>query len=112
MLKVHTADGQTVDVDLQDERTYLRWAEQFNDPSFQSRITGMTLVQRGVQYSLPKPQGFRDIALVAEPLNLGKGGERILCFAGDAQITLVAHNTQRAARVAITKPGHRRFAPR
>lgn len=111
MLKVHLKSGETLEVDLDSEAEAREWTTRFNDPEFQSRITGLTVVNRGVQYSLPRPFGFRESALSAEPVTLGKGGQRVFCFADDACLALTVHNGQRAARVHLTKPGRRKFNP-
>lgn len=111
MLKVHVRDGRTLAVDLDDEDQAHEWLSKFNDPVFQASITGLTVIQRGVQYSLPRPEGFRQVTLSAEPVNAGKGGERVLLFADDVRIAMVCHHGQRAARVSLTRPGKRKFNP-
>lgn len=111
MLKVHLRTGETVEVDLDNEDQAKAWVRRFSDPSFQSQITGLTIVNRGVQYSLPRPVGFRDSALSAEPVTVGKGGQRVFCFVEDTRVELTVHNGQRAARIQLTKPGKRTFNP-
>lgn len=111
MLKVHVRDGRTLEVDLDNGSQVHEWLAKFNDPAFQSSITGLTVIQRGVQYSLPRPEGFRQATLSAEPVIAGKGGERVLLFADDIRIAMVVHKGQRAARVSVTKPGKRRYTP-
>jgi hypothetical protein len=111
MLKVHLTTGETLEVDLDDEDQARVWIGRFSDPRYQSQITGLTVVNRGVQYSLPRPVGFRDSALSAEPILMGKGGQRVFCFADDVRVTLNVHNGQRAARVQLAKPGKRKFNP-
>lgn len=111
MLKVHLKTGETVEVDLESESQAKVWTARFNDPEFQKQITGLTVVNRGVQYSLPRPFGFRESALSAEPVTLGKGGQRVFCFADDTRLALTVHNGQRAARIQLTKPGRRKFNP-
>lgn len=112
MLKVHTSDGLTAEVNLEDERQFREWMDRFHDPGFQATITGLTVVQRGVQYSLPRPDGFQDVVLTAEPVGVGKGGERIICTMADMKVKLMVHNGQRAARVAIGRRWRRVFDPR
>lgn len=111
MLKVHTTDGLTVEVDLEDERQFKEWFAKFHDRAYQATITGLTIVQKGVQYSLPRPDGFENVALIAEPVDAGKGGERIVLTVGDLKIKLMVHNGQRAARVAVVRRWHRVFDP-
>lgn len=112
MLKVHLNDGTTAEVDLQDRDQFKEWMRRFGSPIFQERITGLTIVQKGVQYSLPKPDGFNDVALTAEPVNIGKGGERIVCVTDNVKIQLMVHSGQRAARVAVDQRWRRVFNPR
>lgn len=111
MLKVHLQDGKTLEVDTEDAEQAEGWMKRFNDPSFQSRITGITVVNRGVQYSLPRPHGFRQSMLSAESFETGKGGQRVFCFADDIRICVSVHNGQRAARIQLTKPGRRKYVP-
>lgn len=112
MLKVHTSNGLTAEVNLEDERQFRKWMDRFHDPGFQATITGLTIVQKGVQYSLPRPDGFDATVLTAEPVGAGKGGERIVCAMDDVRVKLMVHNGQRAARVAIARKWHRVFDPR
>jgi hypothetical protein len=111
VLKVHVRDGRTLEVDLNDGSQVHEWLARFNDPAFQATITGLTVIQRGVQYSLPKPEGFRQATLTAEPVTAGKGGERVLLYADEVCVGMVVHNGQRAARVSVTKPGKRKYNP-
>lgn len=111
MLKVHLKTGETVDVDLGSEKQAREWLRRFSDPRYQDQITGLSVVKRGVQYSLPRPVGFPDSALSAEPVNAGKGGERVFCFAENVRLALTVHNGQRAAQVRLTRPGKRKFNP-
>lgn len=46
MFKIHTSDGQTVRIDLNDEKTAKQWFPKLSDPKFQSTITGITIIQR------------------------------------------------------------------
>ena len=116
MLKIHTDDGKTSRVDFEDEGQAKAWLERLKDPRFQDRITALTIAVKGVQYSLPKPAGFDQIFLHAEPVTPDpsrkiKGGERIVCFAGDTRVTIMVHKEQRAARVSLARVGKQRFNP-
>ena len=111
MLKVHLSDGETVEVDLHDDAQFKLWMMRFGSPTFQERITGLTIVQKGVQYSLPKPTDFRDVALTAEPVQVGKGGEKIVCVTDNVKIHLMVHSGQRAARVAVNQRWRKVFSP-
>jgi hypothetical protein len=112
MLKVHMSDGLTADVNLDDEAQFKEWANKFADPIFQASVTGLTITQKGVQYSLPKPQGFQEATLTAEPVSIGKGGERIVCLSDNMKIQLMVHSGQRAARVAIKHRWKQVFNPK
>lgn len=111
MLKVHTSDGLTAEVNMEDPREAKVWLERFHDPAFQATITGLTVVQKGVQYSLPRPDGFREVALTAQHVDAGKGGERIIATVGDMKVKLMVHNGQRAARVTVVPRWRRVFDP-
>lgn len=111
MLKVHLSDGETLEVDLHDEDQFKEWMRRFGSPVYQERITGLTIVQKGVQYSLPKPSGFREVSLTAEPVHTGKGGERVVCVTDNMKIHVMVHSGQRAARVAIEQRWRRVFSP-
>lgn len=112
MLKVHLNNGDTIEVNLQDETRRQEWLSRFRRPDFQARITGMTIIQRGVHYSLSKPAVFSDATLSAEQVTAGKGGERIACVAGDARILLMVHNGQKAAVVSVDRRWRRVYEPR
>lgn len=101
MLKVHTCDGQTHDVDVRDQQSFRVWANRFKDPSFQARITGLSVVHKGVTYSLPRPVDFPDAKLAAGPLDGGKGGELLVLRADQFTVEMAVHSDQRAARVSI-----------
>ena len=116
MLKVHTTAGLTSRVDLENEDEARQWIEKLRDPAFQQGISGLTIYQKGVQYSLPKPQGFGQIFLCAEfvepdPDKKLKGGEKLVCVADDVRIVLMVHKAQKAVRVAVIKTGKQRFNP-
>lgn len=114
VLKVHTSDGRTSHVDLQDAEQARQLLLLLGDSQFQSTITGLTLTHLGVQYSLPRPAGFDSITFLAEAVEAEqrvKGGERITCLAGDVRATVMAHREQRAARVALFRIGKQRYSP-
>jgi hypothetical protein len=111
VLKVHTRDGLTSEVNLEDPAQLKVWAARFHNRAFQATITGLTIIQKGAQYSLPRPDGFGDVTLAAEPVEAGNGGERIILTLGDLKISLMVHNGQRAARVTVGRRWHRVFDP-
>lgn len=54
MFKIHTCDGLTARVDLQDEEQAKEWLARLKDPSFQSKITGITVMRRcGGRFKCP-----------------------------------------------------------
>jgi hypothetical protein len=116
LLKVHTNDGLTSRVDLEDLEQAEQWLARLKDPKFQASITGLTIAYRGVQYSLPKPQGFQDILFIAEYVAADedrkvKGGERVFCIADSVRVGLMVHKAQRAVRVTLLKQGKQRWSP-
>lgn len=114
MLKVNLDSGETLRFDLDDEEGAREWIRHAQDSKFQARITGLTLAQNGVSYSLPKPEGFDGVFLFAEaipPEGRVKGAERIICHAGNVGIVLTAHVGQRAGRVNVIKQGKQRYNP-
>lgn len=116
MLKIHTRDGATVKVNLEDEGLAKKWMRRLADPRFQATITGMTVAHAGVQYSIPRPQSFDSVSFLAEHIDSDpdrkiKGGERIVCMAGDVRATIMVHREQRAARVSLLRIGKQRYTP-
>jgi len=76
----------------------------------------MTIVNNGVSYSVPKPKDFYNVSFSAEEIEYNlekklKGGEKIVCHAGDTELTVVTYNSQKAVRVDLSKPGRRTFNP-
>jgi len=70
----------------------------------------------GVQYTLARPDTFDKVSFSAEGLERDdavnmKGGERLVCFAGDVQLTIMAHAQQPAARVTLRRIGKQRYNP-
>jgi hypothetical protein len=116
VLKIHTNDGKTARVDLEDEGQAKEWLQLLGDPEFQATITGMTVAHKGVQYSLPRPIGFNEVLFLAEHVSPDserkvKGGERVTCIAGDVRATVMVHRAQRAVRVSLLRTGKQRFNP-
>lgn len=132
MLKIHTSDGQTHRVDLADEDQAREWLPRLARADFQATVNGVSLVERhpvsgrcqhcgkssgrdmGVQYSVSRPDDFRSIFFqveAVEPNGRVKGGERVIVFADDVCLTLMAHASQPATRVTIKRTGKRRFNP-
>jgi len=115
VLTVHTGDGRTARIDLEKTEEAEEWLARLKHVKFQERIPGLTIVFRGVSYSLAKPRGFSSNFFLAELVqpNGGrvKGGERITVFSDDVQLSVMAHREQRAARISIVKTGKRRFNP-
>lgn len=132
MLKIHTADGQTVRIDLSDEAQARELLSKLDSDRYQRTITGASLVetheakgrcracgekvtcQIGVQYSVSRPQAFRRVEYEVEHMpetERVKGGERIVLFADDMCLTLTAHRSQPSARVTLVTVGKRRYKP-
>lgn len=116
MLKVHTTDGLTARIDLENPEQAEQWLEQIKDPRFQASITGLTIALKGVQYSLIKPKGFSQVFFLAELVPVDeehkvKGGEKMTAFLDDVCINVMVHSAQRAVRVSVSKTGKQRFNP-
>jgi hypothetical protein len=116
MLKVHLCDGKTLNFDLGDVDQAKTWFRNLRDQSFQSRITALTVAHRGVQYSVPRPKGFDSVSFFAEnvpvvPESKIKGGERVVCLAGEVRAVVMVHREQRAARLSLFRLGKQRFNP-
>jgi hypothetical protein len=130
VLKIHTADGQTHSIDLQDSKQAQVWLARLARDEFQATLQGISLVERhcvrvrctacgessgreiGVQYSVARPDDARRVFMHAEwvePDGKIKGGERITVFADDHRLTLMAHAGQPAARVTFAKVGKQTF---
>jgi hypothetical protein len=96
VLQVHLSDGQTLRFDLEDERQAAEWLRKARDPCFQSKISGLTLLQNEVQYSFPRPHGFSRVWLFAEwmpadPTRKFKGGERTTGQIDSVRATMMVH---------------------
>lgn len=132
MLKIHTSDGQTIQVDLTDEVQAREWLPRLARADFQSTIKGVSLVERhhvrgkctacgamsgrdmGVQYSVSRPDDFRSIFFHVEAVESNgrvKGGERVTVFVDDVRLVMMAHASQPAARVTIAHTGKMKFNP-
>lgn len=116
MLQVHLIDGRTLRFDLKDQRQADDWISKACEPEFQAAISGMTLLQNGVQYSFPRPHGFRKVWLFAEDLQPNeirkfKGGERITGQADNVRVAVMVHNGQRAVRIGLSNPGFQCYNP-
>jgi hypothetical protein len=116
VLKIHTRDGQTIRVDLEEPSEAQPWLRRLRDPDFQEEITGLTLSHRGVSYSVPRPKGFPSIVFGAELVaptadRRVKGGELLVCHAGDVRTSIMVHREQRAARIMLFRLGRQRYNP-
>jgi len=123
MISLHLKDGRTLKLDLENGAQEL--LQELKRPEFQDQITAVTLTQRhpskgsdegvGVQYSLTRPEGFDGTCwfhVEAVPMvGRVRGGERVVLFAGDVRVTIMAHRSQPAARVSIARVGRRKFNP-
>ncbi len=122
MIHLHLKDGRTIPIDLDDGDN--EWLKKLARPDFQEMLTAVTVKMMhpnktgevGVQYSVVRPRGFDDtrqwfqIERVEEKGRI-RGGERLDLFIGDVRVSLMAHTTQPACRVSVTKIGRRIFGP-
>lgn len=116
MLKVHTVDGLTTRIDLDNPEQAKEWLSKLKQHEFQEQITALTVFDKGVQYSLTRPKGFNRVFFFAEVVQADpelkiKGGERITAQMDDTKIAIMVHQSQRAARVSAIKTGKIRFNP-
>lgn len=117
MLKVNLKDGRTLRFDLNDLKSARDWSDRVKNHSFQEQITGLTIDLNGVSYSLPRPKDFEGgIFLFGDIIKPNmekriKGGESILCTAGDIQVSITAYSSQRSARIDVSRPGKQMFNP-
>ena len=69
----------------------------------------------GNQFAIVKPDSFDKVCFEAENsmINDGEdiGGEKLVLYAGDVQLTIMAYTQQPTARVTLRKIGKRRFNP-
>lgn len=70
----------------------------------------------GAQYSISRPTGVPGVFYQIEAVSPDRearirGGEKIICFAGDIKVVLMSHIAQPAARITLSKIGKRRYNP-
>jgi hypothetical protein len=68
----------------------------------------------GCQFSLSRPQAFRDVAFTVEAIEANgriNGGERVVAYCDDVRLTIMAHAAQPAVRIVLSKIGRRKFDP-
>jgi hypothetical protein len=116
VLCIHTRDGRTHNVALDDRDKARDYLTRLQDQTFQESITGLTILHRGVSYSMSRPRGFDAVCFSAERIKPVaerkiKGGERIILQAGDVRASVTVHMDHRAARVTLMKIGRQRYVP-
>ena len=112
MLKVHLKTGATLCFDLEQESDLQRWLEQASDTAVQDSISGLTVQENGVMYSVSRPEGFESLFMLAEnipAIGRAKGGTKVLIRASDLEIGFTGHRSQRAGRIDIARTGWSRF---
>jgi hypothetical protein len=133
VLRIHTKDGRTRSLDLSDAEQAREWLRLSGDARFQASVSGVTIAsghrsvaecaecgacsdeRLTIQYSVARPQDFRRVEVLVEDVPRAEGvngGERVIVFADDVRLTLMAHAANPAARVVLSKVGHRRFDPK
>ena len=132
MLRIHTADGRTATVDLSDERQARDWLGRLARADVARSVTGLTLIEThaasgkcpacaarcqlplGMQFSISRPQDFRAVSFDAEhvePSGRVRGGDKLVLYADDVRVSIMAHADQPAVRVVLAKVGRRRYNP-
>jgi len=111
-----------VAVDLNDGAS--EWLKQLARPVFQAQLTAVTIhagyptrtgEEIGVQFSIARPKGFRGqtwfrCQKVPEKGRV-RGGERVDIFVGDVRLSLMAHASNPAARISLSRVGRMTFVP-
>ena len=130
MIKIHTENGETTNLALEEE-TQVDSLQRFQNDS--KRITGITAVQScsghlkcpnhvdsdaepckgcseekplltckmGIQHSLSRPVGFNEVSYGVERTN--KGSEKIVCIADDCKIVVMINHNQPSSKITIIK---------
>lgn len=116
MLKVHMKSGTTLSFDLEDVVEYKHWKSFAGEKENQMLITGLSIINRGISYSLPTPNKFVNLFFMAEYIKPDtklkiKGGEKIFCLADNIRISMMVHAGQKAARVFVENIGRMRYNP-
>jgi len=132
VLRIQTTDGKAITVDLADEVQAREWLARLASAHYQRTISAVTLVEEhaarascpecgercagllSIQYGVSRPQDFRHIEVSAElvePVGRVRGGERVIVFADDVRLSIMAHAQQPSVRVLLSKVGHRKFNP-
>jgi len=80
------------------------------------RIDQSSNCTTGIQYSLTKPEGFERTffhleVVGSDPDAKIRGGEKIVCFAGEVAVTIMVHQAQPSMRATLSKPGRQRYNP-
>jgi hypothetical protein len=116
---------------LADEEQARFWLERLGKEEFQATINGVSLVERhnvgrcsecgrkygkeiGVQYSITRPDDFRKVFFHIENIPANgkiKGGERVTVFSDEIRLVLMAHRSQPAARITVSKTGKQKYNP-
>lgn len=107
LLKLHLADGSTLEFDARDDATPGRLV------SLQDSITAATLVRGRVPCSISKPRGFSECVLELEHKSdalRGKEAERLILYAGDVRLIVTAHYGQPSFRLDLHRIGRRTLA--
>lgn len=132
MFRIHTNDGKTISVDMADEEQAKALFLNLARASYQRSVSGVTLVGEhaaravcpecgarcagllGIQYSVARPHDFHSIEVSVETVESTgrvRGGERLIVFADDVRMAIMAHAAQPSVRVALSKVGRRKFNP-
>lgn len=118
MLRVHTKDGSTIHLDLQDADQAREWMEKRRSPKYQESITGISIIQKyrggAVQYSIARPEDFDRVFFDMEniePNGKFRGGERVVCFAGDTRAIVLVHREKKSVRFAMRRVGKHIYNP-
>jgi hypothetical protein len=115
LLKVHTRDGETINLTSEEVRSKTLQKNQ-------NKLSGVTAIQtcgghlacpncnsldeelvcqKGIQFSLPKPLGFERIKYDVDCTE--NGNEKIICVADDCKIVVTVNKKQPSAKIVLIK---------
>jgi hypothetical protein len=120
VLRIQTADGQTVQVDLNDAEQAKRLLSVVHADRLPENVTGLVMASpieaQQVQVAVSIPKGFRNVefgeAIWSPPQGRSKGYERLVLFCDDIQIAALIHSESPAVRLSVERVGFRRHPPK
>lgn len=120
MIKVNFRDGTTLAFDLSKDDDKRQWLEWSGIQDFQSKITGIGILNDKKFHTIPHPKRFKKITFYAELVFSEKKGkrrqlgERLVCHADNVKLELLVYTYTNPpppvlARIDIGKIGKQMF---